>query len=554
MTRLIAQQPAPADYYERNLDAVLTFVLSSRRGFFSDAELAQLDGLAAAPVGARRLMARLLTRKGPLFLQRSLNYAEVVGLDAALAQLATLSLISVNHACAADRLLGMCRKTELTELWPVALAGMKSKRKAQLIERLCACYCDNAIRQVLSRHVPWLVVTGSELIERVEALFFGVGPVYREPWTSFVLQDLSELSVVKRPVSKQSSQFESRRELEDYLKLRRRRRWLDVAVEQHSLLEQWLLDSREPLANRSLERGRSALLYALGHRLERAGRARLAVRAYRYSDDPSARERLVRVLHRAGRFRACERLLTRMSAQPATLAEQQFARRFPGRHPTPNSRVTTWQLTQPTPPRIEAFAADQFRAAGSRVWHSENLIPRLLFGLVYWRAIFEPIAGSFVHPFQLSPLDLNWPDFYSRRSEIFRRERHVAEQAGSSWLVECWRRYSGLSNAFVPWSLAVGELTEQLASAMPIGQILAIADHVARNAREARAGFPDLAVIHGKGCVEFVEVKGPNDQLQPNQRVWLRVLDEHNIGHRVLKFRAMPAQSSCNLQSAGSHA
>lgn len=514
-------------------------MLSKRRSFFTDSELARLDGLARAPAGARRLLARLLTRKGRVFLTRSLRYSEVADLPGAVAQLADLALVSPNHAVAADRLLNLCRKSELSTMWSAALAGMASRRKGELIDALCARYSDGALRRTMASEVSWLVVTGSALIERVEALFFGVGPVYREPWTSFVLQDLSELSVVKRPVSEQSSQFEGRLELDAYLDLRRRRRWLDVAFERPEVLQQWLRDSRDPHTNRSLERGRSALLYSIGQRLERAGELRLALRAYRYSDDPGARERLVRVLHRCGRLDTCERLLAHMAEHGSTLAEQQFARRFPGRHPVGNSRVTSWQLAQPTPARIEAFAAQQFRVNGALAWHTENLVPRLLFGLLYWPAIFAPVPGSFVHPFQLAPLDLNWPDFYRRRETLFSHARQYAQDNGSAWLLACWHKHHGLSNAFVPWSERVYALTVELAASMPMWQMLAIADHVAHNTREARSGFPDLTVIHGPGNIEFVEVKGPGDQLQPNQRVWLRVLDASNVPHRVLRLKAM---------------
>ncbi len=243
-----------------------------------------------------------------------------------------------------------------------------------------------------------------------------------------------------------------------------------------------------------------------------------------------------------------------MSEQPATLAEQQFAQRFPGRHPATNARVTTWQLIQPTPARIEEFVASQFRASGALALHTENLIPRLLFGLLYWPAIFASLPGSFVHPFQLSPLDLNWPDFYSRRRTIFARARSFAEQGGSAWLLECWRQHHGLHNAFVPWSPAVRRLTEQLALSMPVEQMLAIADHVARNTLEARSGFPDLTVIHGVGHIEFIEVKGPADQLQPNQRVWLRALDATGIRHRVVRLRAMAASEQREILRLDKHA
>ena len=71
----------------------------------------------------------------------------------------------------------------------------------------------------------------------------------------------------------------------------------------------------------------------------------------------------------------------------------------------------------------------------------------------------------------------------------------------------------------------------------PEAALLALAQHVIRWPYRTRNGFPDLTVVYGPGNFEFVEVKGPTDQLQPGQRVWLSALEEMGLPARVLKFK-----------------
>ena len=59
-----------------------------------------------------------------------------------------------------------------------------------------------------------------------------------------------------------------------------------------------------------------------------------------------------------------------------------------------------------------------------------------------------------------------------------------------------------------------------------------------------RSGFPDLTVVYGPGRYEFVEVKGPNDQLQTNQRLWIQALRARSLPVRVLRFRLAVTRSA----------
>ena len=60
---------------------------------------------------------------------------------------------------------------------------------------------------------------------------------------------------------------------------------------------------------------------------------------------------------------------------------------------------------------------------------------------------------------------------------------------------------------------------------------------IKRDLSLVRKGFPDLTVIYARGNFEFVEVKGPNDRVQPAQRIWLRHLTEANLACRVLDWK-----------------
>ena len=64
-------------------------------------------------------------------------------------------------------------------------------------------------------------------------------------------------------------------------------------------------------------------------------------------------------------------------------------------------------------------------------------------------------------------------------------------------------------------------------------QVLSI---VREGLEEARAGFPDLTVLYEPGRFEFVEVKGPGDRVQNNQKLWIRRLLAHDIPVRVMRF------------------
>ncbi len=72
---------------------------------------------------------------------------------------------------------------------------------------------------------------------------------------------------------------------------------------------------------------------------------------------------------------------------------------------------------------------------------------------------------------------------------------------------------------------------------IPVEQLLALAEFTLRNLGRFRNGFPDLLLIYARNVFEFIEVKGPNDQLQAAQYSWLAELKRLGLPARVLRYK-----------------
>ena len=553
--RLLPGQPPPVGYYADNLKRVVGFLLSHRKEVFHPSEHRQLQRISELSRDASRLLARLLSRRGPVFLRRSIRYAEVADQAAAIAELSSVGLLANQHTVAADRVLERYLKRELVELLPPASQGAAKKlTKPALIESLCARYADAALRNRCERCASFVVLGAREFLRRLELCYFGTSGYWREPWSAFVLEDLGNTRFERYELASDVGQFPDRASLETYIALRRLRMSTAAALPARTALKHLLAGYGSAFSVRTVERERQRWLLELGQALERAGRRVDALACLRCVGEHPGRERCVRLLHRSGRLQARDRLLERMRQTPLGRDEAQFAARFPGRFPKLPTQTTVWTCEPWIATGVERFCADQLVANGGLAWHLENRLPRLLFGLLYWDALFAPVPGAFVHPFQRAPMDVGWSDFYGRRRRLFERLREQALAHGPRWLEKSWRDHVGTTNAFVGWSLAEKAVLEVLLAAIPMSALVAIADVVARDPAQSKIGFPDLTVVYAPGCFEFVEVKGPGDQLQSGQRLWLRALAEAQIPARVLRVRLQTSSRDCTEQSASKQA
>ena len=532
MFKLKPQEPPPPDYYAANLRHLFSHVQDFYEDMLSGEELGYLHAFLSASNDAQRLYARLLGRKGPWIRIDKLNYPEIADLAQAVAELEAAGLVEVNAAAPAEHLLGLLTQAERK----AAFVNVRGARKNDWIADCLSRYEDARIRRVLAAEYAWVNLDRYRLVRLVQLLFFGDD---HQDTSTFVLQDLGLMRFEPYSLARTERLFADRSALDRYRRLRRLDR-LCHRLDEAAGLDNWLSRALAvPPQNRQEQRQRDRTLNRLGQQFERGGDFDRALDCYGRSRMHPARERRARILKKLEDEIGTQGLIARIAASPRCAEEVDFAGRFGKRARRGEETVTVVPLAQSVD-RIEAHAAELIGASGSFVFHLENALPRSLAGLAYWDQIFEPLPGAFTNPFQTGPLDLFWPDFAEARADAIgaRTEELSVPGALKLALAETFEAKFGVANRMISWRHFDATVLEVVLQYLPEEALLALAKHVIRWPYRTRNGFPDLTVVYGPGNFEFVEVKGPTDQLQPGQRVWLSALEKLGLPARVLKFKA----------------
>ncbi|MEK9713927.1 MAG: VRR-NUC domain-containing protein, partial [Thalassolituus sp.] len=74
-------------------------------------------------------------------------------------------------------------------------------------------------------------------------------------------------------------------------------------------------------------------------------------------------------------------------------------------------------------------------------------------------------------------------------------------------------------------------------SRIPLAHWRACFEFLLKDLRHHRAGLPDLIRFPQEGGYELIEVKGPGDTLQKNQKAWLAEFARAGIPARVLHVK-----------------
>ncbi|MFB3077733.1 MAG: VRR-NUC domain-containing protein, partial [Lysobacterales bacterium] len=179
---------------------------------------------------------------------------------------------------------------------------------------------------------------------------------------------------------------------------------------------------------------------------------------------------------------------------------------------------------------VELDAAAHYLGSWQQVHFVENSLINTLFGLALWEEMFLPVAGAFVNPFQSAPLDMHTQEFYHRRqAAIDARLERLASTEMAGQILASYDRHLGLSNYWVNWRDIDRDLVSTALKSIPGKHLLAIWRRILFDPRANRSGFPDLLALDpGRGYC-MIEVKGPGDQLQHNQKRWLRFFQSEQI-------------------------
>ena len=121
-------------------------------------------------------------------------------------------------------------------------------------------------------------------------------------------------------------------------------------------------------------------------------------------------------------------------------------------------------------------------------------------------------------------------EFYCRRkAAIDARLESLATPELAAELLANYDRYHGVSNRWVNWRYIDRQLVRAALDILPTAHLLAIWRRILFDPQANRSGFPDLLALDPEHGYCMIEVKGPGDQLQSNQKRWLRFFQQEQI-------------------------
>lgn len=530
-------------YYLRNFEFVLDWVGARYADLLSADEHAFVRAFTQQPEASRALLVRLIMRKGDHFRASRLAYAEVGDIEQAAQPLFEQGWLVTDQPIEVDALARLLLKSELANL-DLGVSQASKLGKQALLDQIAA--------QGLSAR-PWsewpgippdalYSLTISPLCERLRLLFFGN---LSQDWTEFVLSELGVQQYEQVPFSSESRSFHRAADVDDYIYLGRCRDRLDAG---NDVAEVLALFADFATENPWIERRHQRLRFQLGQQLEREQRLEEALALYLQCQHSEARQRAVRLHERLDQPEQAYALARSALAAPHSAAEQQLLERalkrlgrklsqpLPATQPEADTPTRLLTLPGPNPLGVEHAVAEHLAQPEASVFFVENGLICSLFGLLCWDALFAPLPGAFFHPFQSGPADLYDAEFAGRRASLFADALAAIDDGSYPTIIkQRWQSKYGLQSPFVFWGLLDEPLLDLALRCIPARHLRLWCERMLKDIRANRAGMPDLIQFwpsEQRYCM--VEVKGPGDRLQDNQRRWLAFCAEHDMPVEVV--------------------
>ena len=570
----MARQLENSFYYLDNFEFVLAWVRQRYADILNPNELGFIQQYRGLPQAARALLARMVMRRGTLFRHSRLRYTEIGCVRQALAPLISAGWVNPTPLLNLEQFFGLFTKPELL----LAFSGRglaPALSKKDMFELLSAELTQVAFQPaspdspmhggssgpelpesarppVLSLREWWSDAADEvcelkimPMCERFRLMFFGN---MRQDWSEFVLADLGLYQYEKVAFSDSCRAMATRQDIDDYLHLHECAERLHAGDDPRTIMKSI---AAQPYTNHWIERRRAKLLFRIGQACERAQQWGGALQAYGASSHGEARMRRARVLERAMQYESALLCAEEALGAPASDAEAQLLARMQPRLRRKLGMPVQAKPALPPPPtfqidvrrtdahRVEELAREYLHADNAPVHYVENTLINGLFGLLCWDAIFAPLPGAFFHPFQRGPADLHDPAFGVRRKHLLEsclsqlnsdEYRHTIQQN--------FQTKYGKQCSFVHWPVLNDDVIQQALHCIPPEHLKKWCQRLLADIPGNRSGLPDLIQFQpAERTYRMIEVKGPGDRLQDNQRRWLAYFAQHDMPVAVCMVR-----------------
>lgn len=536
-------------YYLHNFQRVLSSIEERYAQLLVPDELQFIARVRALPRASRALLVRMVTRRGPLFRRSRLHYAEIGDICTAAAPLLQSGCVDEAPDLNVEQLQALLTKAELLENFPI-LRPHRGLKKPGLAAVLRAQALGPQPFQAWCKQTNDRVyrLTAAPLCERFRLMFFGN---FRQDWSEFVLAELGVFTYEKVPAALQSPAFHSRAHIDAFEQLYRCRQQLDGGI----ALAEVAASMPRPIEDCDwLEDRRQKLLFQIAAAHEKSGDSDSALAVLTGCSHRGARMRRIRLHERARAWTIARDLCLEALQKPENAAERQQLHRVLPRldrnlgvaasRSSEPLRVPSFELLVDAPDEdraVEYLVRDQLvrDCEGTTVHYVENGLVNALFGLLCWKAIFVPIAGAFFHEFQYGPADLSSGQFYRRRRREFAEcFAELESDRYKATIYRCYAEKAGIQCAFVDWGLLNKSLLDRALACFPPAHLKLWFEWIVSDVRENRAGFPDLVQFWPRERrYRMIEVKGPGDRLQDNQRRLLEFCLENHMPVAVCNVR-----------------
>lgn len=528
-------------YYLKNFELVLATILARYADLLLEDELRFITEFPCAPLSSRALLARMVMRRGEVFRASSLDYAEIGETHAAAAPLIQAGWVSDQMKLGIDKLAGLLTKSELIRILKLPCRYL-SWRKADLTAMLQAQFTESRpFEEWYGEGDMVYALKVGPLCERFRLMFFGND---RQSWTEFVTADLKIFNYEKVGGSSHSRPFQTRGQIQVFQRLKDCRELLEegMPLEDLSVLVPQAIGDSEWLEER-----RQKLLFLIAREHERAGETGKALAIYLQCSYRGARSRAIRLKSKAHDWEGARILCVLAKEKPESEAERQFVRRLlprvnrklkiAGEPDCAAAAIEEFEILFEGAPRegtVECHVRDHLARElpdGNTVRYVENSLINGLFGLLCWPAIFAPVPGAFFHDFHHGPIDLESSDFYRRRRQEFNDCLSLLESGGYRQAIwKALKQKWGVQSPFVRWHHLDGALLHAALACFPAAHLRLWFEWIMRDVKENRAGFPDLVQFWpAEKRYRMIEVKGPGDRVQDNQRRLLEYCVSHQM-------------------------
>lgn len=541
-------------YYVNNFHTLVGHVTSLYSDLLTNEEKLWYRAICSSENQAQRLYIRLLSRKGSFFRFSRLDYPDIQDLKLAAVELGKQGLACCEPPQSLSMLLIAFTKPELLKL--LELNELRALSRPKLIQYIETSDEESKARFKirLQSQDQWVCIYGHAHWMLMQLCFFG--NLYQDS-SEFIVSQLGTLNYADYTIEPAARAFTSREQIDAHWRYFECEAVYET-VNQHDAGELYDFSQTlpKPVGNdKNLLRRTDRLRVTIARQLERLGHFENAMSLYEACVTPPARERRIRRLLKESSWDEAHKIAQSILAKPHNEAELLVAQRLsmqckkslgiPFKKPAVFKPVSTKLVLTYQGIRVEEQARRFFAVNGS-CFNTENTLVNGVLGLFVWDIVFHPVSGVFFNPFQRAPADFYQPEFYLQRQELFqdRFEELSYPARFRTRIVSAFTQHYGKQNPLVRWQGLSVELLELTLERIPMSHWQAMFDRILLSTRDNTNGFPDLVYFPSSAGYEFIEIKGPGDVLQENQRRWMKYFDQHSIACRVVhvSYRAIPSK------------